>query len=386
MQLVNIFGPLARLLNKKEVEIVPTDTSDSAGTSLEVQRFAVNVVVNLIAGLISKCEIKTYYGGKEIKQNDYYKWNISPNDNQTGPELMQKLVKKLLYTGKALIVEGGSNIYVADSYSENDNVLTPIEFTQVSVGSFTFTQKTFNTRNSIFITLDDDNIAKYLNSLLQQYDKLLSNSAKKFIQHGGRKGIAKLPSVTQGDDKKKEQIDNFFNKTLKNYFKAENAVATVPNGIEYTEQPANGEKRSTSEAVDIKTLTCEALSQAARAFGMPPSLVLGEVADASKALDLALTSAIEPIVKIIVTAINRIAYTKEEYLNGAYLQIDIRCIKHIDIFSVAQAVDKLISDGIYSVDEVRVLLGDSPIGEAWSKKHFMTKNYSEISGGEKKNE
>jgi HK97 family phage portal protein len=265
-------------------------------------------------------------------------------------------------------------------------VLTPIEFSQVTVGSFTFTQKTFNTRNSIFITLDDDNIAKYLYSLLQRYDKLISNAAKKFIQHGGRKGIAKLPSVTQGDDKQKEQIDNFFNKTLRNYFKAENAVATVPKGVEYTEQPANGEKRSTSEAVDIKTLTCEAFSQAARAFSIPPSLVLGEVADASKALDLALTSAIEPIVKIIVTAINRGAYTKEQYLGGAYLKIDIRCIKHIDIFSVATAVDKLISDGVYSVDEVRVLLGDSPIGEAWSKKHFMTKNYSEISGGEKKNE
>ena len=60
------------------------------------------------------------------------------------------------------------------------------------------------------------------------------------------------------------------------------------------------------------------------------------------------------------------------------LDIDTTCIKHIDIFGVAEKVDKLIACGTYSIDEIRRKLRDTSLNTDWSARHWMTKNYADI--------
>ncbi len=92
---------------------------------------------------------------------------------------------------------------------------------------------------------------------------------------------------------------------------------------------------------------------------------------------------------MICEEINRKRYGKEAYLKGSYLNIDTTCIKHIDIFAIAEKVDKLIASGMYSIDELRKKLKDTLLKTDWSEKHWITKNYSDINviedmeGGEK---
>ena len=45
-----------------------------------------------------------------------------------------------------------------------------------------------------------------------------------------------------------------------------------------------------------------------------------------------------------------------------------------DAVGVAQAVDKLISDSVYNVDEIRQKLGDAPLNTWWSQQYTRTKN------------
>ena len=48
-------------------------------------------------------------------------------------------------------------------------------------------------------------------------------------------------------------------------------------------------------------------------------------------------------------------------------------------------IDKLISSGMYSVDDLLIKVGDLPKGTEWSEKHWITKNYQDINaleGGE----
>ena len=71
-------------------------------------------------------------------------------------------------------------------------------------------------------------------------------------------------------------------------------------------------------------------------------------------------------------------YGKEAYINGYKLMIDTTCVKHIDVFSIADKTDKLISDGLYNIDELREKLGDVPLNTWWSRMHWMTKNYADI--------
>ena len=52
---------------------------------------------------------------------------------------------------------------------------------------------------------------------------------------------------------------------------------------------------------------------------------------------------------------------------------------HIDVFDIAEKIDKLIASGMYCVDELRQKLGDAELGTEESQMHFITKNYTELS-------
>ena len=71
-----------------------------------IRELAFWTCVNKIANALSKCEFRTYYGGKEIKKAEYYLWNVEPNRNQNASAFLTKLIGKL-YLNKSYYVKGG---------------------------------------------------------------------------------------------------------------------------------------------------------------------------------------------------------------------------------------------------------------------------------------
>ena len=49
---------------------------------------------------------------------------------------------------------------------------------------------------------------------------------------------------------------------------------------------------------------------------------------------------------------------------------------HMSAAELAEASDKMISCGGWNIDEIRKKAGDAPLNKEWSKRHFLTKNYS----------
>ena len=358
---------------------------ESQKYKLAIEGFSVQMAINLLAGLLAKCEFKTYIKGSEKKADEYYLWNVEPNVNQNSSEFIQDFVSKLLYRNEVLIVEVNGQLLIADSFTPKGFALFPATFSDVTVthfdDSYTF-DKSFSMADVLYFRLNDQNIRALLSGLISGYSELLDMAVGKYKRAGGRKGIAKVNKIATGDPKGKEQVDDLFKKQFKSYFSSENAVVTLPNGVEYTEITGEGSKKSTSEVNDIASITKEAISRVAQAFRIPPALLQGDIADVGKLVDELLTFCIDPLADLIQTEINRKRYGKVAYLAGTYLRIDTTCIKHIDVFDVAQAVDKLISDRVYNVDEIRKKLGDVPLNTWWSKQYVMTKNLEPVPDNE----
>ena len=348
---------------------------------LDIEDFAIQMAVNMLAGLIAKCRFKTYIKGKEVKKDEYYLWNVEPNVNQNSSQFMQELVSKLLYHNEALVVEANGQLLIADSFTKTGYALFPAAFTDVTVttfdNSFTF-DKTFSMADVLYFKLNNRNIRILLSNLMDGYSNLLNMAVGKYKRAGGRKGVAKINKALSGDKKYKKQIDDIFNHQFKDYFRNENAVVHMPEGITYDEVTGEGSKKSTSEVSDIVNITKEAMSRVAQAFRMPPALLQGNISDVSKLMDELLTVCIDPLADLIQTEIIRKRYGKAAFLAGTYLRIDTTCIKHIDIFSVAEQADKLIADSVYNVDELREKLGDAPLNTWWSKQYVRTANYSAL--------
>ena len=344
---------------------------------LDIENFFIHMAINLISGIIAKCEFKTFVAGKEVKEDEYYTWNIEPNDNQNGSEFVQELIFKLLYRHETLVVEANNKLLVADSFTQTTYALFPDTFSGVTCRNFQF-NKTFSAPDVLYLKLGYDDIRVLLSQLMEGYGNLLDMAVGKYKRSGGRKGTVKIGKPRTGDENYQKQIDDMFNKQFKTYFDAENALVNLPNGVEYDEKSGDGSKKSTSEINDIQGITKEAIARVAQAFRMPPALLQGDIADVSTITDNLLTFCIDPLADQLQAEINRKRYGKKAYLGGTFLSIDTTCIKHIDIFSIADQADKLISDSIYNVDEIRQKIGDTPLNTWWSKQYVRTKNYGVI--------
>ena len=107
-----------------------------------------------------------------------------------------------------------------------------------------------------------------------------------------------------------------------------------------------------------------------------PILPKAPVQGVNEVTDQLLTFCVDPLADMLSEEVNRKRYGRDNYLKGNYLRIDTKAIKHIDLLSVATSIDKLISSGAYSINDIRRVCNDEPIKETWADKHFMTKNYT----------
>ncbi|APH17663.1 phage portal protein [Clostridium botulinum] len=344
---------------------------------LAIEEFALTSAINLVASTISKCEIKTYLKNKEIKSDEYYLWNIEPNKNQNSSQFIQELISKLLYCNECLVIEVNGQLIIADSFYQSEYAIVENYFTNVSKGTMSF-NRNFKMSDVLYFKLSNTDIRPLLKNIMYGYNKLINMAIGKYKRSGGRKGILDIDATAAGTNDFQAKFQDLMDNKFKKYFEAENAVLPLHKGYNYQEQNGEGNKKSTSEIVDIQNLTKEAFDRAAQALKMPPSLLRGDIADIGAITDNYLTFCIDPIVSMLKEEINRKRYGKAIFLSGTYLDIDTTCIKHLDIFAVAEKVDKLLASGIYSIDELRTKLRDTTINLDWSEKHWITKNYQDI--------
>lgn len=367
---------LRDIFGKKDT-VTLSDKIEMQQYKLAVEDFAIQMAINLIAGAVSKCEFKTLAKGAPVQKGDHYVWNIEPNVNQNSSQFIGEIVRKLLYYNECLVIEQNGQLIVADDFVHTEYALFPDTFTGVRRGEFTF-QKTFYAGDVMYFRYSEISIRALLSSLMKGYSDLLSMAVNKYKRAGGRKGIVTTETTPQQDGAWQKALNDLYGNRFKSYFKEENALVVLPRGIKYDEISGEGSKKSTSEVNDIASITKEAFMRVAQAFKIPPALLQGEVADVESLVDEFLTFCIDPLCDLIQTEINRKYYGKEAYIRGYKLMIDTTCVKHIDVFSIADKADKLISAGLYSIDDLREKLGDVPLNTWWSRMHWMTKNYANI--------
>lgn len=360
-----------------ETTINLTQSAISQEQQLNIEIFAIHSAISLIANSISKCEFKTYWKGAEFKGEDWYLWNIEPNKNQNSSQFMQELISKLSFNNEALVLDIGGQLIVADAFFQEEFAIKENTFSSIVKGTMSF-NKVYNMSEVMYFKLGNTDIRALLSNLMVGYNNLLNMSMTKYKRSGGRKGILDINATASGNKNYQTTLETLMTKRFKTYFESENAVLPLENGYTYTEQGGEGSKKSTSEIVDIAVLTKEIFERVAQAFRIPPALLRGDIADIGATTDNYLTFCIDPICDMLAEESNRKRLGKKAVLEGSYLKVDTTTIKHIDLFSISVAFDKLVASSAYSVNELRIKAGDTRINEAWADQHIITKNYQKI--------
>lgn len=387
-----------KMLGKRTITISSDDLasyvqSTSEGSELTEYVFALNSAINIIANALSRCEFRTFVSGHEVKGDQYYLWNYQPNFNQNASQFRQKLVWSLIFNGDCLVVPGSNGtLHIADSYTRTSYAMMPDTFDNVTItppggSSFTFS-KSFSMKDVLYFRLSNVNISALVRELCSKYEDLLACAVKKFYRSGGERGILSIDgsqtTATFGtnDDGTPRTFNQVFNELMnnqfKNYFDNPNAVMVMWRGFNYQKQDSESTKKSTSEVKDVTDITDQIYDRVATALQIPPALLRGDVADVTSLTKNLITFAIDPIATMIEREINRKQYGKS-VLAGSYLMVDTSSIMHVEPFEAAANAFNLLGVG-YSVDEVRKKFGDAPLGEDWSDKHYISKNFENLEG------
>ena len=379
-------GFLGRPFTEAEIDAVIGSMSERVAFT----QLALYIAKSYVANALSKCEVKVYDGGEEVHDDLYYRLNVSPNPNQSGSQMLNALVDRLCTDDEALIVPYRKKyLYVADSFALDKQPLRDHVMRSIVVEGKQV--RDMRASDVYYFRLNGDScgnsVKSIIDSLYDDYGKLIGAAIEGFRATRGRKYKLVLENVKIGDAKFNEEYEKVVKKQLEAFMANPNAIYPQFKGYDLQEM----KHETAGDSGDIIAMRKEIFDTVAQAYKIPNSMMYGNMTNTNDVVNQFLTFAVDPIASVISDELTRKSFTFQEWESGSKVQVDTKRINHVDIFNVANGIEKLIACGAFSVDMVLAELGYQPLDTEFSAAHFITKNYSRaedamnplLEGGEK---
>ena len=368
-------------------EIIPIVIPDT----LYLRNLAMYSVISLVANAISQCEIVVYDHGKKVKNDDWYTLNIQANINDSASRFWHKVVEKMMTADPdkgALVFMDKGNLYCADSYEILEK--RPFKATGNLYGGVVIDdlamKRTYTGREVMLFKLENMQGNQIISSAYSELDGLISSALSKYKNSNRQRWKFKVTAREAGTPAFQKEWQTKLKQSVQKYVNGDALVF-----VEYEDRSlepvllGSGDKGGAAEADDSVKLIDQIYKMVARAYHIPPGLITetGNY-NISDLINQFLTFVVDPIADMIGKTITATFgnFGRADIQQGNYIRVDTSRIKHFDIFSMAPNIDKLISSGFATVNEVREAADwDADHSEGWLDDHILTKNYL-IEGGQ----
>ena len=367
MRKYNLFNFLEKKMTDAEFSVI----ASKVAAELSFRDLAFQIGVSYIANALSKCEIKTFEGGKEVKNELYYRLNVSPNPNENSSQLINKFVENYYYKGGALLVPHGKGLYCADSYDIDDaNPLKEYIFQNVTFGR-TPVNKKYKSSEVFYMKLDNKDVKKLIDSMYTQYGELIALAIQSYKRTNGKKYKLILEQYRAGDVEFQKLYEEVLQKQLKTFIENDNSVFPQYKGMALEEFST----ATPTDSSDVIALRKEVFDTTAQALKIPLPMMYGNITNINDVVKVFLTFCVDPLADMVSEEYTRKNYGFERWKKGDFIVVDTSSINHVDILEVADKVEKLIGCGVSNLDEMRKIIGWQPLGTEFSTSYFLTKNF-----------
>lgn len=346
-------------------------------SNIYYKELALNAAVNLISNGLSRAVFRTFEKGVQTKRNTYYLFNVQPNVNQNAADFMKELVYKLVYDNECLVIMNDNELFIADDFNKKSFALKENIYQEVTIDDYKL-NKTFYESDVFYFKLNNEKVTSLVNGLYEDYGKLIQSSIGYYKRNNALRATIELDMNTAMTNEEQEKQETLFNEQAKNFFNAESGALLPLQDGEKLEEVFADNSNSKNDSRDTRSIIDDVFDFVATAFNIPTGLLKGDVVEVESQTDNYLMFCLAPIAELIKDEFNRKYYTKKQYLERTFLDVDISMIKYVDITKVATALDKLLSSGSHSPNENRDLIGKEPINEDWAEEYYITKNYSDV--------
>lgn len=353
--------------------------------NLQLKSLAVDKSAEFIARIFAKSEFKYLEDGKAKFSDWNYLLNVRPNKNESASDFWQKVVYRLITKNEVLIVlTKDDQLLVADSYTRTKYAVYDDVFEFVTCKGFTF-EKRFRMSEVIFLQYNNNRLQDYISDLFTDYEKLHTRLVEALARNNQIRGTLKTKNNGSFDKEMLAKLQSYAEILFKSFNTKTIAIVPAQDGMEYTEH-TNTTGTSNISVDELKKLRQQFDDEVADILGIPTALIHGDMANLENSQKMFNSYCYQSLVKKMSDGLNFALVSKWKYERNHLFVIIGEGQK--DKFALAENIDKLISSGAMTRNEVRSELGleSVPGGD----KFLITKNYQlgeQIEkGGEKEDE
>lgn len=385
------------LINAIISSINGTDSSDwlydlefqsEASDRAYLKRMAVDSVLNFVGRTMSTAQFR-FKEDKETVESDWdYILNVRPNKSDSAGEFWHKLFYKLIYDNEVLIILSDDNqLLIADNFVKEKYAIFDDSFSKVIVNDYEF-KRTFSMSDVVYLEYNNEELNKITDGLFKDYGELFGRIIEIAMRNNQIRASVSVDTsgtFNEEDKSRTERLQKFIDKLYKTFKTASVALVPKMKGFDY-EEYTNKTGVSNQSLEELTKMKKSLIDDVSRAIGVPSALVHGEMADLESNMKSFRRLCIQPLVKKLQDELNAKLLTKAEYINGRRIQIV--GVQAPDIFEMANAIDKIVSSGVFSPNDVLEDLGRERVDDPLMDKHYITKNYAtyeQLKGGENEN-
>lgn len=348
-------------------------------TRIHMKRLAVQTCASFLGRTISQSEFKIRNGSGYEKGELYYRLNVRPNKNQTASTFWQTVIEKLIYDNECLIIQADDgDLLIADNFNHNSYAVYEDIFSKVVVKDYEF-KRSFMQSEIMHLRYRNEHLAPLIDGIFKDYGELFGRIVNSQKRKNQIRGTVDMDSMVAKSEEGQKKLQAFIDKMYRAFGEKEIAIVPQQPGFKYNET-TTGSSGSSQSVDEINKVTNGFLDQVAMALGIPLSLLRGDMADVEKQTKNYVMFTVNPLLKRIKDEADNKFFTKAEYLNGS--RVEIKAISYLSIFDLANSIDKLISSGAFTGNEIRQEAGYEPSEDPNLDKHYITKNYTEMQATE----
>ncbi|MDU9418063.1 phage portal protein [Staphylococcus lloydii] len=342
-----------------------------------VKRWALDTCINHIARTISQTKFEITDGdSKDASSTTHYKLNVRPNTDESAATFWQKVIRKLIYDNEVLIVVTDSkDLIIADDFVREEYALYDDIFDHIMVGEFEF-ERSFKMSDVIYLEYNNESITNMLSGLFSDYGDIFGRLIKSNLMNNQIRATLSTDANYTLNDKSQKSMQDFINKAYEAYASNDIAIVPIQKGYEYQEHSSSNNSKTSSQIDDLAKVPNQLLSYVATNLGVPLPLLDGSTADIEAMTDNYMKFCIKPIIEKITDELNAKLYSERGYKEGK--RIKAISIDQKGPLEVSEAIDKIIASGAFTRNEVRIMTGYEPDGDAEMNRFLITKNYQSV--------
>ena len=318
----------------------------------------------------------------EAADHESWLWNVSPNPNQSRAEFVSELLHVALTDRDgALVVPITRNrqtqLWLADGYSINEQPGREDRYEHVSIGGSTeVARRSYRASEAYrFRLMPCPGWSDLLTLAVKEYQELGAAAEAAFEDSNAMRYKLSTETSVSGSDKNMERIAEYIDQSLKPFLKGDRGVLPVYKGFDLTRLAGASSAASWRRSEDIINIRKDMFDAVAACFRVPVSLLYGNTNNFEAVWTSFVTFCVDPIARAGADEIARKTLTEEEWMAGGRVVVDTSHIKHVDLFDVADKVEKLVGSSIDTPNEIRTFTGQRPSSAPGMDEYQRTKNF-----------